>query len=54
MPVAPVRTFAEVYDCPQTALPLTFDGERPAPRSAPPALDQHGAEILAELGLPPR
>ncbi|TQM10904.1 CaiB/BaiF CoA transferase family protein [Pseudonocardia kunmingensis] len=71
VPVAPVRSLAEVYDCPQTAalgmieevdhpdvgtleqiaLPLTFDGERPAPRSAPPALDQHRAEILAELGV---
>lgn len=73
VPVAPVRTLAEVYDCPQTAalamidkvdhpevgpleqiaLPLTFDGERPAPRNAPPTLDQHGAEILAELGYGP-
>lgn len=34
----------------QIALPLTFDGQRPAPRSAPPTLDQDGADILAELG----
>lgn len=35
----------------QIALPLTFDGERPAPRSAPPTLGQNRDDILAELGL---
>jgi crotonobetainyl-CoA:carnitine CoA-transferase CaiB-like acyl-CoA transferase len=70
VPVAPVRTLAEVYACPQTAalgmidkvdhpvvgpleqiaLPLTFNGQRPTVRSAPPALGQHNQAVLESLG----
>jgi len=32
------------------ALPLSFDGERATHRSAPPAVGEHTAEILAEVG----
>jgi formyl-CoA transferase/CoA:oxalate CoA-transferase len=32
------------------AFPLRFDGARPAPRSAPPAMGEHTDEILGELG----
>ncbi len=32
------------------ALPLSFDGERATHRSAPPAVGEHTAEVLAEVG----
>ncbi|MFI5661633.1 CaiB/BaiF CoA transferase family protein [Streptomyces sp. NPDC051684] len=70
VPVTPIRTLDEVYDCPQTAalgmvrkvdhpdvgaleqvaFPVTFRGERPPVRSAPPTLGQHSREVLAEIG----
>lgn len=70
VPVAPIRTLDEVYDCPQTealgmvqkvdhpevgplqqvAFPVTFRGERPAVRTAPPTLGLHSRDILTELG----
>ena len=30
-------------------LPMSFDGVRPAPRSAPPALGEHTAAVVAGL-----
>jgi len=33
-----------------TALPLSFDGERALHRSAPPAVGEHTAEVLLEVG----
>jgi crotonobetainyl-CoA:carnitine CoA-transferase CaiB-like acyl-CoA transferase len=30
-------------------MPFTIDGERPALRRPPPAPDEHGREVLAEL-----
>ncbi|MFF2518564.1 CaiB/BaiF CoA transferase family protein [Streptomyces sp. NPDC058086] len=70
VPVTPIRTLDEVYDCPQTealgivqkadhpvvgmlqqvAFPVSFRGERPPVRSAPPTLGQHSQDVLAELG----
>ncbi|MGB8944782.1 MAG: CoA transferase [Streptomyces sp.] len=70
VPVAPIRTLDEVYDCPQTkalgmvqkvdhpdvgplqqvAFPVSFRGERPAVRTAPPTLGLHSRDVLAELG----
>ncbi|MCX4669016.1 CoA transferase [Streptomyces sp. NBC_01381] len=70
VPVAPIRTLDEVYDCPQTealgmvqkvdhpdvgplqqvAFPVSFGGERPAVRTAPPTLGLHSRDVLAELG----
>ncbi len=34
----------------QTGVPIKLDGATAAPRSAPPLLGEHGAEILRELG----
>lgn len=34
----------------QIALPVTFDGNRPRARTAPPALGQHSREVLESLG----
>ncbi|WP_328317206.1 CaiB/BaiF CoA transferase family protein [Streptomyces sp. NBC_00388] len=34
----------------QVAFPVNFRGERPAVRTAPPALGEHSREVLAELG----
>lgn len=34
----------------QVAFPVTFRGERPPVRSAPPTLGQHSRDVLAELG----
>ncbi|MFF4569490.1 CaiB/BaiF CoA transferase family protein [Streptomyces sp. NPDC001410] len=70
VPVTPIRTLDEVYDCPQTealgivqkadhplvgplqqvAFPVSFSGERPPVRTAPPTLGQHSQDVLAELG----
>jgi crotonobetainyl-CoA:carnitine CoA-transferase CaiB-like acyl-CoA transferase len=36
------------------ALPLELDGKRLAKRSDPPAIGQHGRELLAELGCSPQ
>jgi crotonobetainyl-CoA:carnitine CoA-transferase CaiB-like acyl-CoA transferase len=35
------------------ALPLEFDGERLTKRTDPPAIGQHGRELLAEIGCSP-
>ena len=35
------------------ALPLEFDGERLAKRADPPAIGEHGRELLAQLGCSP-
>jgi crotonobetainyl-CoA:carnitine CoA-transferase CaiB-like acyl-CoA transferase len=40
-----------VPDLRTLALPIRWDGERPAPRRPPPRLGEHTAEILAGLGL---
>ncbi|WP_028935740.1 CaiB/BaiF CoA transferase family protein [Pseudonocardia spinosispora] len=40
----------EVGPLEQIASPLTFDGRRPAMRSAPPTLGQHSREVLESLG----
>jgi crotonobetainyl-CoA:carnitine CoA-transferase CaiB-like acyl-CoA transferase len=40
---------ADVDGLPVPAPPLRLDGERPAVRRPPPALDQHGAELRAWL-----
>ncbi|MEU0597167.1 CoA transferase [Streptomyces sp. NPDC006393] len=34
----------------QVAFPVTFRGERPSVRTAPPTLGQHSRDVLAELG----
>jgi crotonobetainyl-CoA:carnitine CoA-transferase CaiB-like acyl-CoA transferase len=39
-----------VPDYRPTALPIRWDGERPAPSRVPPLLGEHTAEVLAELG----
>jgi crotonobetainyl-CoA:carnitine CoA-transferase CaiB-like acyl-CoA transferase len=39
---------------PQVASPLSLDGERLAPRAAPPTLGQHTTDILTELGVDQR
>ncbi|MFE4958962.1 CaiB/BaiF CoA transferase family protein [Streptomyces sp. NPDC056653] len=36
---------------PQVASPLSLDGKRLTPRSAPPTLGQHTTEVLSELGV---
>jgi crotonobetainyl-CoA:carnitine CoA-transferase CaiB-like acyl-CoA transferase len=66
VPVTAVRDVADVARDEQTAAlgilqelgehvsvgpPLTFDGERPRYRSAPPRAGEHSAEILAEAGF---
>ena len=40
---------AEAGGLPVPAPPLRLDGERPAVRRPPPALDEHGAELRAWL-----
>jgi crotonobetainyl-CoA:carnitine CoA-transferase CaiB-like acyl-CoA transferase len=44
----PTRAGAKTIRVP--ALPLEFDGERLGKRADPPAIGQHGAELLRELG----
>jgi crotonobetainyl-CoA:carnitine CoA-transferase CaiB-like acyl-CoA transferase len=66
VPVTAVRDVAEVAHDDQTAAlgilqalgdhvtvgpPVSFDGERPRYRSAPPRAGQHSAEVLAEAGF---
>jgi crotonobetainyl-CoA:carnitine CoA-transferase CaiB-like acyl-CoA transferase len=36
---------------PTVAAPFLFDGERPAPSASAPALGEHTAEVLREIGL---
>jgi formyl-CoA transferase/CoA:oxalate CoA-transferase len=43
---------ATVPDLQTVALPVRWDGARPAPRRSPPRLGEHTREILAALGLP--
>ena len=41
---------ATIPDLRLPALPLSFDRERATHRSAPPAVGEHTAEILGEIG----
>jgi crotonobetainyl-CoA:carnitine CoA-transferase CaiB-like acyl-CoA transferase len=43
---------AEKDGYPLPAPPLRIDGDRPAVRTAPPKLDEHGDEIRAWLKAP--
>jgi crotonobetainyl-CoA:carnitine CoA-transferase CaiB-like acyl-CoA transferase len=46
--LVPTRVRGKTIQVP--ALPLEFDGERLAKRADPPAIGEHGAQLLAELG----
>ncbi|HYY59926.1 MAG TPA: CaiB/BaiF CoA-transferase family protein [Burkholderiales bacterium] len=46
--LVPTRVRGKTIQVP--ALPLEFDGERLAKRADPPAIGEHGAELLKELG----
>ncbi|OZI77706.1 CaiB/BaiF CoA transferase family protein [Bordetella genomosp. 12] len=65
VPAAPLNSLQDLLDHPHMqargmvlegatgktiAAPVTFDGVRPAMRSAPPGLGEHSRQILAELG----
>ena len=49
--LVPTRVRGKTIQVP--ALPLEFDGERLAKRADPPAIGEHGAQLLAELGCSP-
>jgi len=49
--LVPTRVRGKTIQVP--ALPLEFDGQRLAKRADPPAVGEHGAELLAELGCSP-
>jgi crotonobetainyl-CoA:carnitine CoA-transferase CaiB-like acyl-CoA transferase len=46
----PAVKHPRVPDYRAVALPIKWDGERPAPTRVPPLLGEHSAEVLAELG----
>ena len=41
---------AKLGDMPSIGFPISFNGERPQPASAPPTLGQHSREVLADAG----
>jgi crotonobetainyl-CoA:carnitine CoA-transferase CaiB-like acyl-CoA transferase len=49
--LVPTRVRGKTIHVP--ALPLEFDGERLAKRADPPAIGEHGAQLLADLGCSP-
>jgi crotonobetainyl-CoA:carnitine CoA-transferase CaiB-like acyl-CoA transferase len=46
----PAMKHPRVPDFRAVALPIKWDGERPAPTRVPPLLGEHSTEVLAELG----
>jgi crotonobetainyl-CoA:carnitine CoA-transferase CaiB-like acyl-CoA transferase len=46
----PAVKHPRVPDYRAVALPIKWDGERPAPARVPPLLGEHSAEVLADLG----
>jgi crotonobetainyl-CoA:carnitine CoA-transferase CaiB-like acyl-CoA transferase len=46
----PAVKHPRVPDYRAVALPIKWDGERPAPTRVPPLLGEHSAEVLGELG----
>jgi len=49
----PIVKHPRIADYRPTALPIRWDGERPAADRVPPLLGEHSADVLAELGYDP-